>query len=82
MAQVVDNLLSNAIKFSPVGSTIFVALTRQDGMIRASVRDQGPGICREDRDRLFEEFQRLSAIPTAGEKSTGLGLSDSQRRLS
>lgn len=42
-------------------------------MIRIS--DQGPGLSPEDLGRLFGRFQRLSAKPTAGESSTGLGLS-------
>jgi Signal transduction histidine kinase len=39
------------------------------------VRDQGAGLSPEDISRLFGRFQRLSAKPTAGETSTGLGLS-------
>jgi signal transduction histidine kinase len=39
------------------------------------VKDQGPGLSPEDMGRLFGRFQRLSAKPTAGESSTGLGLS-------
>ena len=39
------------------------------------VRDQGPGVSAEDRKRLFQKFARLSAQPTGGENSTGLGLS-------
>ena len=40
-----------------------------------AVRDQGPGLTAEDKNRLFGKFQRLSARPTGGESSTGLGLS-------
>jgi signal transduction histidine kinase len=79
ISQVVDNLLSNAIKFSYPGSKIFVSLRRRDSRNgRAaviSVRDEGPGISAEDQAKLFGEFQKLSARPTAGEKSIGLGLS-------
>ena len=39
------------------------------------VKDEGPGLSAEDMSRLFGRFQRLSAKPTAGESSTGLGLS-------
>ena len=39
------------------------------------VRDRGAGLSPEDISRLFGRFQRLSAKPTAGETSTGLGLS-------
>ena len=39
------------------------------------MRDEGPGLTDEDKGRLFGKFQRLSARPTGGESSTGLGLS-------
>lgn len=73
--QVIDNLLSNAVKYSPPASTIRVSLAlKDDGTQVISVRDQGPGIPENERDRLFKDFGRLSAVPTGGEKSTGLGL--------
>jgi signal transduction histidine kinase len=50
-------------------------VTRQDDGIVVEVRDQGAGLSPEDISRLFGRFQRLSAKPTAGETSTGLGLS-------
>jgi two-component system sensor histidine kinase/response regulator len=74
MKQVVDNLLSNAVKFSPPGSTIRVELRTAGAECSFSVIDQGPGILDSERDRLFKDFSRLSAQPTGGEKSTGLGL--------
>lgn len=73
--QVVDNLLSNAIKYSPPGSLVRVSLAVEpDGTQIIGVRDQGPGIPDNERDRLFKDFSRLSTKPTGGEKSTGLGL--------
>ncbi len=74
--QVVDNLLSNAVKFSPPGSLVRLRIDApaEAGLARLSVRDQGPGIPEAERDRLFQDFGRLSVRPTAGEKSTGLGL--------
>lgn len=73
--QIVDNLLSNAVKYSPPGSTVHVSFSlSQDGAQTIRVRDQGPGIPENERDRLFKDFSRLSARPTGGEKSTGLGL--------
>jgi signal transduction histidine kinase len=75
MRQVVDNLLSNAIKFSPSGSVVNVACGQADRNLDITVTDQGPGIPSEDLDRLFDSFEKLSAQPTGGEKSTGLGLS-------
>jgi signal transduction histidine kinase len=43
--------------------------------VRVAVRDQGPGLTAADLEKLFQKFQRLSAKPTGGESSTGLGLS-------
>jgi signal transduction histidine kinase len=72
---VLDNLLSNAIKFSPFGSIVKVhtALTPEE--VQILVTDEGPGIRPDELPKLFGRFQRLSAQPTGGEKSTGLGLS-------
>jgi two-component system, sensor histidine kinase and response regulator len=74
--QVIDNLLTNAVKYSPPGSTIAVQMQfAPDGSsFGLGVKDQGPGIPENERDKLFKDFGRLSVRPTAGEKSTGLGL--------
>jgi PAS domain S-box-containing protein len=74
MFQIMANFIGNAIKFSPANSKIHVATTQEDGAVRFSVRDEGPGICQEEKALLFNEFQTLSTKPTGGEKSTGLGL--------
>jgi signal transduction histidine kinase len=71
----IDNLVSNAIKYSPIGGAIDLLVARQQDGIVVQVRDQGAGLSPEDISRLFGRFQRLSAKPTAGETSTGLGLS-------
>lgn len=72
--QVVDNLISNAVKYSPPGSLVRVGMQQIDRGWRIAVKDQGPGLTSADRQRLFQDFARLSARPTGGEKSTGLGL--------
>jgi signal transduction histidine kinase len=72
--QVIDNLLSNAVKYSPPGSIITVTVREELGQCSFSVIDQGPGIPENERHKLFQDFGRLSAQPTGGEKSTGLGL--------
>ena len=76
MKQVIDNLLSNGVKYSPAGSTITVVMNpaHAPGTLSFAVQDQGPGIPDNERDKLFKDFGRLSAQPTGGEKSTGLGL--------
>jgi len=73
--QVFENLVSNALKFSEPKTSVTVKLKRKGNKIRATVRDQGPGINVDDRKKLFNKFQKLSAKPTQGEQSTGLGLS-------
>lgn len=73
--QVIDNVLSNAVKFSPANTVISVRSEVTNTMLRISVQDQGPGLTPEDLKKLFGKFMRLSARPTGGEHSTGLGLS-------
>lgn len=75
LTQVYENLLSNAIKFSDKNTTIAVNLQPVNGHVRTTISDQGPGISMEDQGKMFKKFQRLSAKPTGGEQSTGLGLS-------
>jgi signal transduction histidine kinase len=79
MRDALDNLVSNAIKYSPLGAEITTSIERdgEAGMIR--VEDRGPGLLPEDFSRLFGRFQRLSAKPTGGESSTGLGLFSAKR---
>ena len=73
--QIFNNLLSNAIKYSPIGKRIDIRVRRNNGMIRCEVRDQGPGLNKDDLQKMFGKFAKLSAKPTGGEPSTGLGLS-------
>lgn len=73
--RILDNLLSNAIKFSKPGKKVLVSITEGEHEVFLSVKDQGPGISAEDQQKLYTKFQRLSARPTSGESSTGLGLS-------
>jgi len=72
--QVFDNLISNAIKYSPHGKHVNVLIRHKNNKIRCEIQDQGPGLTAEDRRKLFGKFNRLSAKPTGGEHSTGLGL--------
>ncbi len=74
-AQIMENLISNAIKYNPLGKKVYIQLENTDTHVIFSVRDEGPGISEEDKKKLFKKFSRLSAQPTAGENSTGLGLS-------
>lgn len=73
--QVLENLVSNAIKFSPRGLTVTISCKVENHAVVISVKDNGPGISQADQAKLFGKFQKLTARPTAGEYSTGLGLS-------
>jgi signal transduction histidine kinase len=76
--QVIFNLLSNAVKFTPAGGSVDVRTAQVNGEVRVSVADTGPGIAREDLDRIFEEFQQTEAGLEQRE-GTGLGLALSKR---
>ncbi|MDG5767945.1 tetratricopeptide repeat-containing sensor histidine kinase [Balneolales bacterium ANBcel1] len=75
VSRILDNLFSNAIKFSPAGAkvTVKVGMKNRDWW-ELKVSDTGPGFSEEDRQKLYQMFARLSAQPTGGEASTGLGL--------
>jgi len=75
LKQVFDNLLSNAIKFSYANSKIIILLKSTEQTLQVSFKDEGQGLDAEDQKKLFKRFQRLSAKPTAGEVTSGLGLS-------
>ena len=66
--QVLTNLIENAIKFTPPGSPISLTAVGHLGAVRVTVADRGPGIQKEDRDRIFEPFER------GGESVSGTGL--------
>jgi signal transduction histidine kinase len=73
--QVLINIISNALKFSPPGKCVKVSVSRNGHYIRVGVEDEGPGISESDMLHLFRPNARLSAKPTGGEVSNGLGLS-------
>ena len=76
--RVLDNYVSNAIKYSPPQSHVWISTYTcelgDDSFVRIAVKDEGPGLTNEDKQKAFGKMQRLSAKPTAGEHSTGLGL--------
>ena len=77
MLEVFDNLINNAIKYSSASTQVQVCLKPGStaGSFRFEVKDAGPGLRPEDFENLFQRFKKLSARPTAGESSSGLGLS-------
>ena len=75
LATVLDNLLSNAVKYSPEGGMIAVALKSEDGLACLDVRDQGPGVAPNDRERIFDWFYLGGSRPAAASvPGSGLGL--------
>ena len=75
VSEVLENLLSNAVKYSPLGSPVTIKLRKHTSFVRIEFIDQGQGISENDMKNLFGKYRKLSARPTAGEDSTGLGLS-------
>jgi len=75
LREVMDNLISNAVKYSPHGKNVYIAVSKHEKHCTISIKDEGPGISEDDKRKLFGKFQRLTAKPTGGEHSTGLGLS-------
>jgi two-component system CheB/CheR fusion protein len=75
LSQVLGNLVSNAVKFSPPGKEISIGLRSADSYVECYIQDQGPGFTEADKTRMFQRYGRLSAQPTGGEPSAGLGLS-------
>lgn len=75
LTEVIENLISNAIKFSKRKKNVYVAINACERNVLLQIRDEGPGLTEDDKEKIFQKFQRLSAQPTEGERSTGLGLS-------
>jgi signal transduction histidine kinase len=80
LTQVLLNLVSNAIKFTDTGSVEIIAKAA-DGMYTIAVRDTGPGVPPQDREKIFEEFQQVDSSSTRAKGGTGLGLSISRRLI-
>ena len=88
LQQALSNLLDNALKHAPEGSVVTVAVeavgspsgdlasvsTRLPSVVRISVRDAGPGIPPEDRQRIFERFFRRGSELRRETQGVGLGL--------
>jgi signal transduction histidine kinase len=72
--RVVINLLHNAIKFSPTGSSILVSAAQDNRQVKVMIRDSGPGIPRDEMQRIFQPFQQLNPADATTLGGTGLGL--------
>jgi signal transduction histidine kinase len=73
LRQVLGNLIDNAVKYSPEGGEVRVSAAAANGTVRIAVRDDGPGIPRDQQKRIFEKFGRVD-VPGASKPGTGLGL--------
>jgi signal transduction histidine kinase len=73
--RILSNLISNSIKYSPAKTQIKIFSELLSDTLNLVVEDQGQGLTEDDLENLFSEFVTLSARPTGGEASTGLGLS-------
>lgn len=73
MRTLIANLLSNAIKYSPVGGTITLKVLAGSGEVVLDVTDEGPGIVKSDKERVFEPF--FQSAGNASVEGTGIGLS-------
>ena len=73
--QVLANLLRNALVHTPAGTPVEVSVSRGDGLVRADVRDHGPGLPDGDPQALFDRFWRAEAGRERGRDGAGLGLS-------
>ncbi|OFZ00082.1 MAG: hypothetical protein A2Z97_04325 [Bdellovibrionales bacterium GWB1_52_6] len=73
--ELVTNLIMNGIRFSPEGGSVWVKLAESSGAFRLSVRDQGPAVPLEDRERIFHPFERAQRTARMGGMGLGLFIS-------
>jgi signal transduction histidine kinase len=72
VAAMLDNLIENALNYSPPGTTVTIEWAGDAGWGTLAVSDEGPGIDRDETDRLFDRFYR--GAESGGTEGTGLGL--------
>jgi signal transduction histidine kinase len=73
LRQVLSNLIDNAVKYSPSGDEVEVGARLENGAVRITVSDQGPGIPHDQQRLIFEKFGRAD-VPGGSKPGTGLGL--------
>jgi len=74
LERIANNLVSNALKFSPLDSEVIISSGKDKGFAYISIKDSGPGFTKSDQKIMYKKFTKLSAKPTGGEGSNGLGL--------
>lgn len=73
--QMLANLLDNALKYGPRGQTVRLRGEGRNGWVRLSVEDEGPGIPRKHRERIWEAYRRLERDLEGPVRGSGIGLS-------
>lgn len=73
--QMLTNLIGNAIKFIPVNGNINVFVADHDDEVEIAVQDDGPGLSKDEMDKIFDRFVQIHNCKGAEEQGTGLGLS-------
>ncbi len=75
VSQAIGRLIDNAIKFSPVGGTVSVSARRTEEALTISIRDEGPGISKQDLEKVFEPLRQVDGSTTRSHGGIGVGLS-------
>ncbi len=78
MRQVLFNLFDNAVKYGPAGQTVLARVTSEKNGVILTVDDEGPGIPRRDRQRVFRQFVRLRPVEAGAPSGSGIGLAVAQ----
>jgi signal transduction histidine kinase len=78
LMQVITNLISNATKFSPQGETVRVSAEATELDVRILVKDSGPGVPPEFRNKMFQRFAQAESLDRRQRSGSGLGLSISK----
>ena len=74
ITQVFTNLIGNINRYTPKGTPVEIALGEMDGQAIVEIRDHGPGISKEDRDKVFSRFYRTDVSRSRASGGSGLGL--------
>lgn len=77
--RILVNLIENALKYSPPGTPIDIAVTREHAVLVVTVADRGPGVPPAERERIFEPFYRVAGVAPDVGGGAGLGLAIARR---
>src|SRR5262249_44766180 len=77
--RIIENLVSNAVKHTPVEGRVSVVVSGTGERVSIAVRDEGPGVPPDKRNRIFEPFGAEGLRSATGYESSGLGLTFCRR---